>query len=347
MTHYEVSAERIRNWDSYLRAALDALFGLVLVTLALFAASHRYGSMNAAAHFSSLLRGGIGWLEKFPIGFKLNERLTASMGRDLLRFLDAFEWMSSRVGAVAMSISALWPTMITTTTTTAGLVIFSLLAGIILGGCGLLALAFDLLRLCTAHIYVLGTCYRLLYTTELYLLGALWRLFRGKKKNILRDRTDTMEYDSTQLLLGTILFTVALFLFTTIFVYHIFFSVAEFCIAISAFPLLALYLIVKRFPYGILLERWRHNSFIDEVYLLEDGYINQQSAEDFLPFDVTYLETRERSYTLICKDAFARPVGELLAWYLATAFGMLFGFKPSKTLVESIHGRPQTTGSRD
>jgi hypothetical protein len=56
------------------------------------------------------------------------------------------------------------------------------------------------------------------------LLSALGRLFRGKKKNVLRSRVDSNAYDVAQLLLGMLLFTVTFFLFPTSLVYYAFFS---------------------------------------------------------------------------------------------------------------------------
>ena len=49
---------------------------------------------------------------------------------------------------------------------------------------------------------------------------SLWRLFRGKKWNILRERVDTAEYDISQLFLGTLLFTTLVFLLPTILLYY-------------------------------------------------------------------------------------------------------------------------------
>ena len=46
-----------------------------------------------------------------------------------------------------------------------------------------------------------------LYHLELYCLGSLWRLFRGKKLNVLRQRVDSAVYDADQLFVGTLLFT--------------------------------------------------------------------------------------------------------------------------------------------
>ena len=46
-------------------------------------------------------------------------------------------------------------------------------------------------------------------------LLALWRLFLGKKYNPLRDRVDSADNNVEQLFLGTIIFTILLFLMPT------------------------------------------------------------------------------------------------------------------------------------
>jgi phosphatidylinositol glycan class Q protein len=71
-----------------------------------------------------------------------------------------------------------------------------------------------------------------MHRTQLHLLALLWKLFCGRKKNVLRHRTDTMEYDSLQLLHGMILFTAVLFLFTSILVCYAFFAVLQLAIHI-------------------------------------------------------------------------------------------------------------------
>ena len=57
-------------------------------------------------------------------------------------------------------------------------------------------------------------------------LSSLWRLFRGKKRNVLRGRIDSCDYSLDQLLLGTLLFTLLVFLFPTTFVYYLLFFLA-------------------------------------------------------------------------------------------------------------------------
>mmetsp|Transcript_44081 Transcript_44081/g.66434 ORF Transcript_44081/g.66434 Transcript_44081/m.66434 type:complete len:252 (+) Transcript_44081:120-875(+) len=131
---------------------------------------------------------------------------------------------------------------------------------------------FDILRLATVHIQIISRVFRIMYQCELHALSSLWKLFRGKKRNILRHRTDTLEnsYDSMQLLLGMILFTIFLFLFTTIFVYYVFFVVVvENCIVFGLVisSIWWLWLFIIRLPLGEAIVRWKSpGRFGNKVY---------------------------------------------------------------------------------
>lgn len=66
-----------------------------------------------------------------------------------------------------------------------------------------------------------------LYNLQLRALSSLWRLFRGKKWNVLRRRVDSAVYDVDQLFLSTLLFTILLFLLpTTALFYAVFVMVS-------------------------------------------------------------------------------------------------------------------------
>ncbi|KAG1749164.1 N-acetylglucosaminyl transferase component-domain-containing protein [Suillus paluster] len=70
-------------------------------------------------------------------------------------------------------------------------------------------------------------CYLISVTVYGHLLrlaASLWNLFRGRRHNVLRNRTDPWDYDVDQLLLGTILFTLVAYLFPTVLVYYILFA---------------------------------------------------------------------------------------------------------------------------
>lgn len=61
-------------------------------------------------------------------------------------------------------------------------------------------------------------------------LQSLWRLFRGKKYNPLRKRVDTSVNNVDQLFVGTLAFTVLLFLYPTTMVYFVVFKTLELAI---------------------------------------------------------------------------------------------------------------------
>ena len=66
-----------------------------------------------------------------------------------------------------------------------------------------------------------------IYDWQLSILISLFHLFRGKKRNILRNRIDSCDYDLDQLLLGTIMFTLLAFLFPTVMVFYFAFATAR------------------------------------------------------------------------------------------------------------------------
>jgi hypothetical protein len=138
----------------------------------------------------------------------------------------------------------------------------------------------------------------------MYSLAALWRLFRGKKRNVLRQRTDCMEYNSMQLLVGIILFAVTLFLLTTIFVYHVFFTV----LSVTAFLLSVVFL----FPYQLLLflplgtlimRKRRHGWFTNGVFLVEE----RERGNIVLVVTTHFLLSFKR-YQNIVVDALSTPI---------------------------------------
>jgi hypothetical protein len=64
-----------------------------------------------------------------------------------------------------------------------------------------------------------------LYSLQVSGLVALWRLFLGRKHNPLRGRVDSCQYSPDQLFVGTLAFTILLFLLPTTFMYYIVFAV--------------------------------------------------------------------------------------------------------------------------
>ena len=70
---------------------------------------------------------------------------------------------------------------------------------------------------------------RRLFLSQTSGLTSLWRLFRGKKWNPLRQRVDSMPHAVEQLFVGTVGFTVLLFLYPTTLVFYVIFGSLEAC----------------------------------------------------------------------------------------------------------------------
>ena len=85
----------------------------------------------------------------------------------------------------------------------------------------------DIVSLLTLHIYSFYIAAARIFHWQLTIIISLFHLFRGKKRNILRNRIDSCDYDLDQLLLGTILFTLQFFLLPTVFVFYLTFASAR------------------------------------------------------------------------------------------------------------------------
>ncbi|KAJ3797907.1 N-acetylglucosaminyl transferase component-domain-containing protein [Lentinula aff. detonsa] len=200
------------------------------------------------------------WLDSWPAGLKLNTELSRFYSGTFVDFVDIWG------GVLRHTIFPQLPNII---------YIFGLISsfGALIGGMGgmtmSIALFYDMFVVLTLHIYVCYAIAVLAYERALWGLGSLWRLFRGKRFNVLRNRTDSWEYDIDQLLFGTILFTLLAFLFPTVLAYYALFALLRLAtILIQAsleiqlafmnhFPLFALVLKLKdpwRLPGGLYFD---------------------------------------------------------------------------------------------
>lgn len=87
-----------------------------------------------------------------------------------------------------------------------------------------LSLLSDLFAILTLHIYIIYIMTTTIFAYHTSAMGTLFNIFRGKKRNPAKDRTEPSEYPLDQLLLGAILFTLAAFLFPTVLAYYLVFA---------------------------------------------------------------------------------------------------------------------------
>jgi hypothetical protein len=261
-----LAQQRTARWNAFLSTTIDMVLGFVLcgILLLLYWYITSIGKIHLAGNIRifDVLKRQIGWLETFPAGFKLNVQLTHNMGYEIQNLLYQQE---------RLLLLTLWNPILYQQY---GIPVLAVLAA----GCGwttALAIVIDLWRLENIHLIILTTAFRKLYSVELYLLSGLFRLFRGKKRNPLRQRTDTMHYDAMQLLVGTVGFCICIFLWTTIMVYYTFFVLWNLVMHLPVLLLWSMYSLSLSLPWGSILLRTVHPGwFPKDVYI---GFLGRDS----------------------------------------------------------------------
>ncbi|KAI1317110.1 phosphatidylinositol N-acetylglucosaminyltransferase subunit gpi1 [Mortierella claussenii] len=205
------------------------------------------------------------WLtskNEYPAGLKLNPELNPFLGQ-------LFKWLIELWADFIFSLQPIVPVVINMIG----------LSGAF-GATMSLSLISDLLAFTTLHIYWFYMVAARIFHWQLTILYSLFNLFRGKKRNTLRHRIDSCDYDLDQLLLGTILFTLLTFLFPTIVVYYLTFALSRVMVicmqatmetvlaCLNHFPLFAIMLRLKdpdRLPGGLRLEVCPERFFFDRA----------------------------------------------------------------------------------
>lgn len=233
--------EYIRFYNSLWLVANDIIIGIALGTYIIENSAFvaKQVDMIVCTWFLEGLQRMISWLMDYPAGLKLNN--------DLARFLgDLFLWVIEYWSGCMQSLRPALPVIVR-------FIGFSSFAGASMP----VSLFSDLLSLLTLHIYAFYIASARIYNWQLTIINSLFHLFRGKKRNVLRNRIDSCDYDLDQLLLGTILFTLMAFLLPTIGVFYATFASARMGIIVlkaaldtylaclNHFPLFALMLRIK------------------------------------------------------------------------------------------------------
>ncbi|KAJ6115668.1 hypothetical protein N7523_006085 [Penicillium sp. IBT 18751x] len=243
----------IRFYNSLWLVANDVIIGIALGSYIIDNANWVASQINLVLTGWTVegLQRTISWLMDWPAGLKLNNELAAFLG-------DLFLWVIENWAACIANLQPYLPA-----------VIYVVGCSSFAGASMPIALFSDLLSILTVHIYSFYIASARIFNWQLTIIISLFHLFRGKKRNVLRNRIDSCDYDLDQLLLGTILFTVLFFLLPTVVVFYLTFASARMliitmkagfdtCLAfLNHFPLFALMLRVKdsrRLPGGIRFE---------------------------------------------------------------------------------------------
>ncbi|KAL9295284.1 putative phosphatidylinositol N-acetylglucosaminyltransferase [Arabidopsis thaliana] len=225
---------------------------------------------------NGILRSGSVWLMGVPAGFKLNTELAGVLGMVSLNVIQIWStlwvFMASFIFCLIRVIAIL---------------------GITFGATVSAAFVIDVITFATLHIMALHWAITLVYSHQIQALAALWRLFRGRKLNPLRQRMDSYGYTVKQHVVGSLLFTPLLLLLPTTSVFYIFFTITsttinsicmliEFAISVihaTPYAEVMIWLVRrKRFPCGVWFEMEHcgehilksNDAFEDSKSLLEE-----------------------------------------------------------------------------
>ncbi|XP_034935223.1 phosphatidylinositol N-acetylglucosaminyltransferase subunit Q [Chelonus insularis] len=187
----------------------DILLGILFIKFFLYVIGNTLLSqilLDNAEIVVDSLKNLVYWLMGSPAGLKLNYSFSKILGKFFLYHIH-FWWL------FLVSIKPVMDFF------------FEVL--LLFGRLGItfqIAIAADILALVSFHAYCIYVYAARLYYIQIRGLTALFRLFLGKKKNPLRERVDSCSYQADQLFVGTLLFTILLFLMPTTWVYYIVFT---------------------------------------------------------------------------------------------------------------------------
>ncbi|KAM6155386.1 phosphatidylinositol N-acetylglucosaminyltransferase subunit Q isoform 2-T2 [Rhynchocyon petersi] len=202
----ENPAQLMRKANMFVSVLLDVGLGLALLTW--LHGEDRTGQLAdalvpVADRVAEELQHLLQWLMGAPAGLKMNRALDQVLGRFFLYHIHL--WISYIHLMSPFIERILWHVGLSAC----------------LGLTVALSLLSDIIALLTFHIYCFYVYGARLYCLKIYGLSSLWRLFRGKKWNVLRQRVDSCSYDLDQLFIGTLLFTMLVFLLPTTALYYL------------------------------------------------------------------------------------------------------------------------------
>eukprot|EP01053_Blabericola_migrator_P012546 Blabericola_migrator_1__12545@NODE_797_length_6473_cov_6_762722_g565_i0_p2_GENE_NODE_797_length_6473_cov_6_762722_g565_i0NODE_797_length_6473_cov_6_762722_g565_i0_p2_ORF_typecomplete_len581_score82_70Gpi1/PF05024_15/8_3e03Gpi1/PF05024_15/3_2e56Gpi1/PF05024_15/1_3e04_NODE_797_length_6473_cov_6_762722_g565_i047316452 len=271
--------------------ALDLIVGWLLAALLFYKPDLVLFVLHRAYQFLhiDMLRAQVEWLMGFPAGLKLNDRLNVFIGELLFTAIDTWNELTSLLAPMEPHIVR-YVGMLS-----------------LFGASFSIAATLDILAFCTLHVFYIYVFVSQLTRTTIKCLRSLFYLFRGLKWNVLRHRVDSCEYNTDQLLIGSIAFTCLLLLFPTILVFYLSF-VSTWLMVLSTQSILQFVLaVLNHFPVYLLISRWIFPiSLPSGITLnpLSDGP-SEIPIEDNYPICYWMLEANSVSF----HDSIIRPFG--------------------------------------
>ncbi|XP_063790831.1 phosphatidylinositol N-acetylglucosaminyltransferase subunit Q [Pseudophryne corroboree] len=241
------SSEKARDHTTFMRKAntvmsllLDMVLGILLMSW-LYRGNHIGQLADAlvpvADHVALELQELLQWLMGAPAGLKMNRALDEVLGRFFMYHIH------------------LWISYIRLMSPFIEVILWYIGLSACLGLSVALSILSDIIALLTFHIYCFYVYGARLYCLKMHGLSSLWRLFRGKKWNVLRQRVDSCSYDLDQLFLGTLLFTILLFLLPTTALYYLVFTLLRLLVVVAQGVIQMTINLLSSLPFYALLLR--------------------------------------------------------------------------------------------
>ncbi|KAL5032489.1 hypothetical protein BDV3_001048 [Batrachochytrium dendrobatidis] len=181
----------------------------------------------------------IQWLMGWPAGLKLNSELNSFIG-------ELFGWLVLSWSEIFLVVADFIPDILLLVGKTG-----------VFGATMSISILSDLIMLATVHLHLFYIISAKMYYWQITVIQSLFTLFRGKKRNALRNRVDSAEYDLDQLMLGTCFFTLLVFLLPTVAVYYMLFSVCRIGVVIIHAVLEVVLAILNHFPLFAVMLRFK------------------------------------------------------------------------------------------
>lgn len=186
------------------------------------------------------LRAITNWLMNSPGGVKLNNELAIFFG-------ELFSWVIEFWKIIIINPLVL---------NNLSLIVYILAVASTFGGVTLcMAMFSDFISIITFHIYCFYFSTAKIFNWLINILNSLFRLFCGKKINILRKRIDSNDYELDQLLLGTLLFIVLIFLLPTVLAFYLTFTILRLGTLVLLINSELIMSFLNHFPIFLLLLR--------------------------------------------------------------------------------------------
>ncbi|XP_062820246.1 phosphatidylinositol N-acetylglucosaminyltransferase subunit Q [Anolis carolinensis] len=233
----------MRKANIFLSILIDVALGILLMSW--LYQKNRIGHLAndlvpMADHVAQQLQSLLQWLMGAPAGLKMNRALDQVLGRFFLYHIH------------------LWISYIHLMSPFVEMILWYVGLSACLGLTVALSILSDIIALLTFHIYCFYVYGARLYCLKIYGLSSLWRLFRGKKWNVLRQRVDSCSYDLDQLYIGTLLFTILLFLLPTTALYYLVFTLLRLLVVVVQGLIHLLVDFINSLPfYSVLLRLCR------------------------------------------------------------------------------------------